>query len=65
MLCVKCLLDIRCDFRCKACNASSACVIFGVISGERLAMRQVLVAIFGVISGVRLAMCQVLIGYLV
>ena len=44
---------------------SSAYGIFGLISGERLAMRQLLVGIFGVISGVRPAMCQVLIGYLV
>ena len=38
---------------------------FGVISGERLAIRPVLVAIFGVISGVWPAMCQVLVEYLV
>ena len=62
---VRCLCNIWCDFRCKACHASSACGTFGVITGERLAMRQVLVAIFGVISGVRLAMHQVLVEYLV
>ena len=36
-----------------------------MISGERLAMRQVLVAIFGVLSGERLAIRQVLVEYLV
>ena len=40
---VKCLWNIWCDFRCKACDASGACGIFGVLSGERPAMRQVLV----------------------
>ena len=36
-----------------------------MISGVRLAMRQVLVAIFGVLSGERLAIRQVLVEYLV
>ena len=44
---------------------SSANWIFGLISGEKLAMCQVLVGIFGVISGVRPAMHQVLVEYLV
>ena len=62
---VRCLCNIWFDFRCKACHASSACGTFDVISGERLAMRQVLVAIFDVISGVRPAMRQVLVEHLV